>query len=153
MSDREYVLVDSAALTAVRNLDDPAKAASELEGVKALVERGRTSPNAVKMLMALAEKAEPAVPGAVAEVLDLLVSKMRYMRENVGRTSVRDVRIIAREIMRYPAYVANLEAKAIAMDQVEQLAASVSDPNEAAATEGLAMGDVYGDSMSDLGGL
>ena len=40
-----------------------------------------------------------------------------------------------------------------AMDQVEQLAASVSDPNEAAATEGLAMGDVYGDSMSDLGGL
>ena len=122
MSERDYDMIDSAALTAVRNLNDPARAAAELGDVRALVERGRTSPNAVKMLMTLAEKAEPVVPGAVAEVLDLLVSKMRYMRENVGRTSVRDVRIIAREIMRYPAYVANLEAKAIAMDQVEQQA-------------------------------
>lgn len=111
MAENEPVDTSNEALGMMKYETDD-QLAAKVPGLMRRVEHdeeGRCRPNVVRMLLKCAEVADRKAPGMLEQALNLLSKKMDSMAENIAAEDARDIRMIAREVMKYPEYAAGVD--------------------------------------------
>lgn len=101
--------IRNVAFASAKN-DTPQMAVAKIEPLLRQIEE-KASPNAIKMLMACVKKAQELAPEGLEIGITTIINKLKSYQDNIQAADARDIRTLAREAIRFPAYLASVEKK------------------------------------------